>query len=69
MSLKRSLPIDVDDDGVIDLAPTPKRMKPTAPSQDNLLTSPSKKRRLEADGLILMDGANDQLVDDVIEID
>jgi ubiquitin-like 1-activating enzyme E1 B len=33
------------------------------------ITSPSKKRRLDEDGLILMDSANDRLEDDVIEID
>ena len=34
------------------------------------IPSPSKKRRLEEDGLVLMDSANDKLEDDgVIEID
>lgn len=65
VSLKRSLPLD--DDEIIDLEPTPKRVK-SGPST-KAMTSPSKKRRLEEDGLILMDGANDQLGDDVIEID
>ncbi|KAF9020239.1 hypothetical protein BDZ89DRAFT_1020326 [Hymenopellis radicata] len=33
------------------------------------LNSPSKKQRLEDDGLIVMDGADDMLEDDIIEID
>jgi ubiquitin-like 1-activating enzyme E1 B len=33
------------------------------------LQSPSKKRKLEEDGIIVLDGADDQLVDDVIAID
>ena len=33
------------------------------------LESPSKKRRLEEDGLIIMEGVDDPLEDDVIEID
>ncbi|EKM77587.1 hypothetical protein AGABI1DRAFT_77081 [Agaricus bisporus var. burnettii JB137-S8] len=31
--------------------------------------SPSKKRRLDEDGLVLLDGANDQMMDDVVVID
>jgi ubiquitin-like 1-activating enzyme E1 B len=57
----------MDDDEIIDLEPTPKRVKSGAST--NIIASPSKKKRLEEDGLILMDGANDQLRDDVIEID
>jgi ubiquitin-like 1-activating enzyme E1 B len=55
----------VDDGEVIDLAPTPKRPRVSASAG----TSPSKKRKLEEDGLLLMDGENDELVDDIIEID
>ncbi|KAG6820463.1 hypothetical protein H0H93_000217 [Arthromyces matolae] len=64
-SRKRSLPIDMNSD-VIDLAPTPKRLKPTTTSND--LESPSKRRRLDQDGLLLVDGPG-ELLDDVIVID
>ena len=64
-------------DGVIDLAPTPKKPKFSTSSTikaaiNNIATpkgkkrkagdtfSPSKKRRLEEDGLIMMDGADDK---------
>ena len=67
LNLKRGLP--VDDGEVIDLAPTPKRPRVNTNSITVLGPSPSKKRKLDEDGLVLMDGANDQLVDDVIEID
>ncbi|KAF9462539.1 hypothetical protein BDZ94DRAFT_1282986 [Collybia nuda] len=65
VSLKRSLPLD--DDEVIDIEPTPKRVKSNPAVK--ALASPSKNRRLEEDGLIIMDNANDQLQDDIIEID
>ncbi|KZP05062.1 hypothetical protein FIBSPDRAFT_967619 [Athelia psychrophila] len=66
-SKKRNAP---DDDEIIEVEPSSKRAKtngngPSAPA----LTSPSKKRRLEEDGLLLMDSITDQLRDDVIEID
>ncbi|KZP09553.1 hypothetical protein FIBSPDRAFT_801990 [Athelia psychrophila] len=66
-SKKRNAP---DDDEIIEVEPSSKRAKtngngPSAPA----LTSPSKKRRLEEDGLLLMDSVADQLRDDVIEID
>jgi len=60
-----------DADGVIDLAPTPKKPKATAvpngvpaPGKKRKLEegpSPSKRRRLEEDGLVLMDGPNEVL--------
>ncbi|KAG6853168.1 hypothetical protein C0991_006418 [Blastosporella zonata] len=63
-STKRALPIDIDSD-IIDLAPTPKRPKPTVVRGEE---SPSKRRRLDEDGLLLMDGPG-ALLDDVIVID
>ncbi|KAJ2912068.1 hypothetical protein MD484_g8347, partial [Candolleomyces efflorescens] len=74
---KRLLPVERAD-GVIDLAPTPKKPKYSTSNTiktaiNNIATpkgkkrkaedmySPSKKRRLEEDGLILMDGADDKL--------
>jgi ubiquitin-like 1-activating enzyme E1 B len=64
-SLKRSAP----DDDVIDLEPSSKRIKTNGQLPPNVISSPSKRRRLEEDGLLLLDGANDKLEDDVIEID
>lgn len=64
-SKKRNAP---DDDEIVEVEPSSKRAKINGPSAP-ALTSPSKKRRLEEDGLLLMDNANDQLRDDVIEID
>jgi ubiquitin-like 1-activating enzyme E1 B len=68
VTLKRSAPDAGDDDGIIDLEPTPKRPKTMLPAND-VIASPSKKRKLDEDGLILMDGRDDRLDDDVIEID
>ncbi|KAJ6460974.1 hypothetical protein C8R45DRAFT_912447 [Mycena sanguinolenta] len=71
LSLKRGAPDDDGgDDEIIDLEPTPKRprLKTTA-AADELIKSPSKKRKLDEDGLILMEGKDDKLDDDVIEID
>ncbi|KAJ8082447.1 E1 ubiquitin-activating protein uba2 [Marasmius tenuissimus] len=59
-SLKRSAP---DDSDIVESEPSAKRMKA------DVLASPSKKRRLEEDGLVLMDSATDVLDDNVIEID
>jgi ubiquitin-like 1-activating enzyme E1 B len=61
----------VDDGEIIDLAPTPKRPRVNANANGNAIVgpSPSKKRKLEEDGLVLMEGANDELADDIIEID
>ncbi|KAK2467920.1 hypothetical protein APHAL10511_000215 [Amanita phalloides] len=78
-SLKRSLPTE-DENGVIDLEPTPKRARVKAklnsrnsgenPEMDSQLTgSPSKRRRLDKEGFVLMDGAKDVLEEDVIVID
>ncbi|KII85453.1 hypothetical protein PLICRDRAFT_115957 [Plicaturopsis crispa FD-325 SS-3] len=66
-SLKRSAP----DDDILELEPSLKRVKGNngGPVTSLNLTSPSKKRRLEEDGLIMMDSAEDQLEDNVIEID
>jgi len=64
--LKRPAP---DDDGVIDLEPTPKRVRTNGQLAPEVISSPSRKRKLEEDGLLLLDGANDQLEDSVIEID
>ncbi|KAF5364894.1 hypothetical protein D9758_008125 [Tetrapyrgos nigripes] len=62
-SLKRSSP----DDDILGLEPTAKRQK-SAMNQD--ISSPSKKRRLEEDGLIIMETADEKLEDDdVIVID
>lgn len=67
-SKKRPAP---DNDEILEVEPSSKRAKtngaPVVTSAN--LTSPSKKRRLEEDGLILMDSAADQLRDDIIEID
>ncbi|KAK7055294.1 hypothetical protein R3P38DRAFT_2846239 [Favolaschia claudopus] len=68
LSLKRSAPDDDGGDEIIDLEPTPKRPRTTAAS-DAAIKSPSKKRKLDEDGLILMDGIDDKLDDDIIEID
>ncbi|KAK0450329.1 uncharacterized protein EV420DRAFT_1621956 [Desarmillaria tabescens] len=56
-TLKRPAPTDDD------VEPSAKRVKVDA------LSSPSKKQRLEEDGIILMDGADDRLEDDIIVID
>ncbi|KAF7377833.1 Uba2 [Mycena sanguinolenta] len=70
LSLKRGAPDDGGDDEIIDLEPTPKRprLKTTA-AADEAIKSPSKKRKLDEDGLILMEGKDDKLDDDIIEID
>ncbi|KAL0959328.1 hypothetical protein HGRIS_014589 [Hohenbuehelia grisea] len=75
--LKRSAPHD--DDGIEEVEPSAKRTKtatdtetPSAPSNPFAapLSSPSKRRRLEEDGLVLMEDKHDKLEDeDVIEID
>ena len=63
MSKKRTAP---DDEDLTEVEPVPKRIKINGVSE---VTSPSKKRRLEKDGLVLLDGADDRMADDVIEID
>ncbi|PPQ88198.1 hypothetical protein CVT25_005163 [Psilocybe cyanescens] len=71
-SQKRPLSVE-NEDGVIDLAPTPKKRRsgPTGSSngtgsaskkrklEDG--SSPSKRRRLEEDGVVALDGPNDDL--------
>jgi ubiquitin-like 1-activating enzyme E1 B len=67
LALKRGAPDDEGGDEIIDLEPTPKRPRLTA--ADEAIKSPSKKRKLNEDGLILMEGKDDMLDDDIIEID
>ena len=64
---KRSAP----DDDVADVEPLAKRAKTNGASSSSLeFGSPSKKRRLEEDGLVMLDSATDKIEsDDVIEID
>ncbi|PPQ69264.1 hypothetical protein CVT24_000070 [Panaeolus cyanescens] len=64
---KRPLPVE-DLDGVIDLEPTPKKPRAAAVPQQNPLkrkyepsASPSKRRQLEDDGVVLMDGPDEVL--------
>ncbi|KAF7967032.1 hypothetical protein HWV62_36023 [Athelia sp. TMB] len=64
-SKKRAGP---DDDEIVEVEPSSKRTKMNGSSAP-ALSSPSKKRRLEEDGLILMESAEDRLRDDIIEID
>ena len=63
---KRSAP----DDDVEDLEPSAKRQKTngTAPAPPPPFT-PSKKKRLEDDGLIMLDNPDETLEDDVILVD
>ncbi|KAI0047882.1 hypothetical protein FA95DRAFT_1540689 [Auriscalpium vulgare] len=63
-SLKRPAPQDND---ITSEQPSKRARK--ADFGDNLQYSPSKKRRLEADGLVLLDALNEKMEDDVIEID
>lgn len=69
-----------DENGVIEIDPTPRRpSRSTTVSNGPKLSrkrehsivqhSPSKKRRLAEDGLVMLDDANDQMMDDVIVID
>jgi len=69
-----------DENGVIEIDPTPRRpSRPTTVQNGPRVSrkrehsivqhSPSKKRRLAEDGLVMLDGANDQMMDDVIVID
>ncbi|KAG6871485.1 hypothetical protein C0992_010862, partial [Termitomyces sp. T32_za158] len=66
-SRKRSLPIDMDND-VIDLAPTPKRLKPDMNGAVKGQGSPSKRHKLDEEGLLLMNGPG-EIADDIIVID
>lgn len=66
-SLKRSAP---DDDVIEEVGPASKKARTTnGGAFPSPLKSPSKKRRLEEEGLIMMDSAQDKLEDDVIELD
>jgi ubiquitin-like 1-activating enzyme E1 B len=68
MSLKRPAPDWTD--GIIDLEPSPKRTKAdNARRPGNVIASPSKRRRLDEDGLILMERQDDKLEDEVIVVD
>ena len=58
--------ITPDDEDIIGVEPVPKRIKMNGMGE---VTSPSKKRRLEKDGLVLLNGADNRMADDVIEID
>ena len=74
-SSKRPLPVELAD-GVLDLDPTPKKQKLAVgvfankskrKLEDN--PSPSKRRRLEDEGLVLMDGPDEVLdTGDVMEV-
>ncbi|KAJ7768457.1 hypothetical protein B0H16DRAFT_317374 [Mycena metata] len=69
VSLKRPAPGEEGDD-IIDLEPTPKRQRVRGNGHgDEAIKSPSKKRKLDEDGLILMEGKDDLLDDDIIVID
>jgi len=66
-SAKRPLPVELED-GVLDLAPTPKKPKVNGHGATSNgkrkfedAPSPSKRRRLEADGLVEMDGPDEVL--------
>jgi ubiquitin-like 1-activating enzyme E1 B len=67
--LKRPAP---DDDEIFEAGPSSKKAKTNggfpSPSKYSI-SSPSKKRRLEEDGLIMMESKDDKLDDDIIEID
>ena len=62
---------------MIEIDPTPVRSRslamksPVSRKRGRSLVdqSPSKKRRLEQDGVVLLDGQDDQMMDDVIVID
>ena len=65
--MKRPLPLEIAD-GVLDLAPTPKKPKLSkqTTSRIGFGPSPSKKRRLEEDGVVVMDGPDEVLEDEAI---
>ncbi|KAF5392394.1 hypothetical protein D9757_001545 [Collybiopsis confluens] len=68
-SLKRSAPDDdivlLDHEPMDNGQPAAKKQKLSQPE----LSSPSKKRKLEEDGIVLLEGADDKMDDDVIVID
>jgi ubiquitin-like 1-activating enzyme E1 B len=73
--------IKEDENGIIEIDPTPRRpSRPITAAIDGVRVSrkrehsvsqhsPMKKRKLDEDGLVVLDGANDQMMDDVIVID
>ncbi|KAF9531343.1 hypothetical protein CPB83DRAFT_848881 [Crepidotus variabilis] len=69
--VKRPLPVEMED-GVLDLEPTPKKPKPnlngTKRKRDDH-ASPSKRRKLEEDGVVEMDGPNEILDEEPIAIE
>lgn len=65
-SRKRGAPEHEDDElTVLDGPPAPKRAR-VAPEA---LTSPSKRRKLDEDGLVLLEGQDEELEDEVIVIE
>lgn len=50
---------------MLDGPPAPKRARTTP----DVLTSPSKRRRLEEDGVLLLESQDDKLEDEVIVVD
>ena len=74
-STKRPLPLELVD-GVLDLDPTPKKLKIARGAvagegkrKVEDIPSPSKRRRLEDEGLVLMDGPDEVLdTGDVMEV-
>jgi ubiquitin-like 1-activating enzyme E1 B len=67
-SLKRPAP-DGDDGDVIEVESAPKRPRNNGSIREGSVSSPSKRRKLDEDGLLLMNGKDDKLEDEVIEID
>ncbi|KAJ8592554.1 hypothetical protein M405DRAFT_787349 [Rhizopogon salebrosus TDB-379] len=66
-SRKRSAP----DDEIAEVEPLAKRVKTSTNGTTTLpvIASPSKRRRLEEDGLLMLSSKDDKIDDDVIEID
>ncbi|KAI0056334.1 hypothetical protein BV25DRAFT_1872803 [Artomyces pyxidatus] len=62
-SLKRPAPADDD------IVEQPAKRSRTGVAVDNAMYSPSKKRRLEDDGLVLLESRDEKMEDDIIEID
>ncbi|KAH7923312.1 hypothetical protein BV22DRAFT_1196801 [Leucogyrophana mollusca] len=62
-SRKRSAP----DDEIDEVEPSAKRIRTNGPAPE--ISSPSKKRKLEDDGFLMLENANDRMDDDIIEID
>lgn len=66
-SRKRSAP----DDEIAEVEPLAKRVKTGTNGSTTLpvIPSPSKRKRLEEDGLLILSSKDDKIDDDVIEID